>query len=85
MYNNSKLEYVENYKYLGVVLSEHLNYSVTADVLASAGGRALGAVISKFHNYRNIGFSTFKKLYETSVVPVLNYAYEIWDYKNWDL
>ena len=69
---------VDTYKYLGVVLSDHLKHSVTAEVLASAGGRALGAVITKFRNFENIGFSTFTKMNDTSVVPVMNYASIVW-------
>ena len=85
MYGSSKIEMVDTYKYLGVVLSDHLKHSVIAEVLASAGGRALGAVITKFRNFRNIGFSTFTKMYDTSVVPVMNYASEVWGYKEYNV
>ncbi len=56
---------------------------MTADVLAGAGGRALGAVISKFSNLRNIGYTTFSKLFQTSVSPILEYASEVWGYKDY--
>ncbi len=58
-----------------------MNFSVTADVLAAAGGRALGSIISKFRNFRNVGYNTFTKLFECSVSPVIEYASEIWGYK----
>ena len=38
-------------------------------ILARAAGRALGAVLTKFKNFRNIGFNTFQKLFDTSVSP----------------
>ena len=77
------LEIIDKYKYLGTVLDEHLNYNVTADVLAGAGGRALGAIISKFKQFRNIGYSTFTKLFFTSVSPIIEYASEVWGNKEY--
>ena len=42
-YGSDILEIVDKYKYLGTVLNEYLNFNITADVLAGAGGRALGS------------------------------------------
>jgi hypothetical protein len=81
-YGNIDLEVVNKYKYLGIALNEHLNFTVTADILAGAGGRALGSIISKFSTFRNIGYITFTKLFQTSVSPVIEYAAEIWGYKD---
>ena len=33
-------------------MNEHLDFVNTADTLSKAGGRALGAVISKIHSYK---------------------------------
>ncbi len=67
-----------------MVLNEHLNVNVTADVLAGAGGTALRAVISKLSkNFRNIGYTTFSKLFQTSVSPILEHASEVWGYKDY--
>ncbi|XP_071141695.1 uncharacterized protein [Mytilus edulis] len=49
---NEQLQIVEQYKYLGVNLSEKLKYTAAADAFAKAGGRALGAAISKVHSYK---------------------------------
>ncbi len=44
---------IDKYKYLGIILQEHLDFNVTASVLASAVGRALGvAVISKLKSFK---------------------------------
>ena len=81
-YENSQIEIVNRYKYLGVLLDDHLDFSTTAELLAGAAGRALGAVLTKFKNFRNIGFNTFRKLFDTSVSPILGYAFEVWGYKD---
>ncbi len=47
-FDNSPLNVVNKYKYLGIILEEHLDFNLTASVLANAAGRAFGAVRSKF-------------------------------------
>ncbi len=79
-----KLEYASEYKYLGVMLNEYLNFNVTADVLSKASVRALGALINKFYTMRDMGFKTYTTLYNTLVSPVMNYGAEIWGYKSYN-
>jgi hypothetical protein len=49
------LETVESYKYLCVIFHEKNNFSLNCDALAKGGGRALGSIISKIHNLKDIG------------------------------
>ncbi len=78
-----KLEYASEYKYLGVMLNEYLNFNVTADVLSKASVRALGALINKFYTMRDMGFKTYHFIYSL-VSPVINYGAEIWGYKSYN-
>ncbi len=43
---NTELNIVEQYKYLGIILNEFLDYDVTAQVLSDAANRALVSVIN---------------------------------------
>ena len=72
------MEVVGRYKYLGLVLDEFLNYDTTATVLAESGGRALGAVYSKFKQLKGLGYNTYTKLYNTGVTPILDYCSGVW-------
>ena len=65
-----------------MLLDDHLDFSTTAELLAGAAGRALEVVLTKFKNFRNIEFNTFKKLFDTSVSPILGFASEVWGYKD---
>ncbi len=38
------------------------------------------AVISKFKTLKNVGFSTFSKMYHSHVVPITDYSSGIWGY-----
>lgn len=78
----NQLEIVHEYKYLGIIVSEHLDYDVTANVLAKAGGRALSALYSKFQKLKGLNLKTYSKLYNTGVTPVLDYCAGVWGYRN---
>ncbi len=75
------LDIVSNYKYLGIMLNEYLDYTVCAETLSGAAGRALGAVIGKTRHLKELGFKCYEKLYRTGICPVLEYGSEIWGYK----
>lgn len=79
-YGSKTLDYVSHYRYLGAVLDEHLSFNQCSKTLADAGHRALGAVISKFKQYKEIGYKTYSKLYNACVVPVTDYASAVWGY-----
>ena len=78
-----ELVYAKEYKYLGVFFNEFLNFNDNADVLAESSGRALGSVLSKLKRNNCMAYSTYSKLFETCVVPIADYASEIWGYKNY--
>ena len=55
-----------------------MNFTVATDVLAESGSRALGSIISEFKTFTNVTYNCFTKLYNSGVVPILDYASEIW-------
>ncbi len=73
---HSPLNVVNKYKYLGVILEEHLDFNLTASVLANA----TGLLISKFNTLKHVGFSTFSKMYHSCVVPITDYSPRVWRY-----
>ena len=78
---NETIDYASVYRYLGVHLNEHMDFKIIAETLAKAGGRALGAVISKIQSYKDVGFNTYSNLYNSCVVPVLDYCSGVWGFK----
>ena len=80
-FGDKLIEVVAKYRYLGVIFDENLNFRECAITLADSAGRALGSVISKFKSFKNIRFSTFTKLFDTTVWPILDYCSGIWSYK----
>ena len=80
-FGNNVLELVPKFRYLGVIFDENLNFNECVGTLADSAGRALGNVISKFSSFKNIMFSTFTKLFDTTVWPIINYCSSVWSYK----
>ena len=81
-YGTSTLEKVSHYKYLGFILNEFGTMDTGSNSLASAGERALGALISKVKMNGDIGYRTFEQLYISCVTPVLDYCGRIWGISN---
>ena len=77
-YGNDIVNLCENYKYLGVWFDSFLTYNFHCEALATSGGRALGKILNKLKGYKNVGYNTFSKLYDTGVAPILNYGAGVW-------
>ena len=45
--------------------------------VAEAAGRAFGGMIYKLKQIKYTGYKTYKKLYETCIVPIMNYNNEL--------
>ena len=82
--NGPILEKVNCCKYLGVYLDKYLTFSKATDILATAEGRALGAMINKYKSLNDLGYETYTKLYESLVVPIIDYGSSIWSFKSYD-
>ena len=77
-YGNAILDKVQSYKYLGVIIDEYTKFDCCTKALADSGGRALGAIISKFKSFKNVGYKTFEVMYNSGVKPVLEYGSGVW-------
>ena len=75
---------IDKYKYLGCIFNEHLDFTVTANILADSAGRALGGVISKCIRQNSLMYNTYTKVYHTGIVPIMDYASGVWGYKKYD-
>ena len=80
----SIIETVPRYKYLGVILDEHLTFKECARTLAEAGSRALSKIIGKFKNFKDFNYRTYTKLYNACVWPIMDYCSSIWGFQNFN-
>ena len=71
-----------NYRYLGAIFDEYLTFKLCARTLAESDGTALSSVISKFKQFKDIGYHTFTKLFDTGVNSVISYGASVLGYWN---
>ncbi len=82
LYGNHEIEKVHEYKYLGIVMDEHLEYANVAKVLSGAAGRALGKLYTVYKGFNGLGYNSYKKLYESYVDAIILYCAGTWGAKN---
>ena len=80
-YGSLPLPYTNTYKYLGLLLDQHLNYNDCIRTLADSESRALGSVISKLKSLKDVRYKTYSTLYNTQILPILNYCSSVWAHK----
>ncbi len=56
------LSVVKQYKYLGIIFDEFVDFNVTVDVLAGVRTRVLWAIINKYKQINGLGYYTCIKL-----------------------
>jgi hypothetical protein len=76
--NQAIIERVSQYSYLGLVLTDTLDYSITAKHVAQSASRALGLLISKYKALGGMDYEVCTKLYDTMVWPTISYGAAIW-------
>ena len=75
---NDILEYTKTYKYLGVLLDEHMNYDTLANDLAGRASKALGSLLANFYANNGMGFRDFKKCYDACITKISEYSAGVW-------
>ena len=61
-------------------MSEFLNYEPNSEILSQAAGRALGSIVAKYKAHGCMGYTTYTKLFDSCVYPVMDYASGVWGF-----
>ena len=72
------LDIVLHYKYLGLLVTDHVDYNIAVKAIAQSATRALGGVKVKYKSRGGLPYETFKKLFDVLVWSVLNYSSPVW-------
>ena len=82
LFDNVKLDWVKQYRYLGILVSENIDENAIIDQLSRAGLRALGALIGKTENNYDLGTATYSTLFNSQVNVVTDYCSGAWCVNN---
>ena len=74
--NNHKLEQVQCYKYLGLLLSTDLRWSHHIEITCTKARKLVGLLYRQFSN--NTNTQVMVKLYLSLVRPHLEYGAQVW-------
>ncbi len=81
-YRNKVIEKLDRVRYLGMEMNEHVNLENVVNTLSDAASRALGALTAKYYQKTGMTFEVYQIIYNTCVTPIMDYASEVWGYKN---
>ncbi len=70
--DGNAIQYVSNYKYLGVIFDEFLSFEENSKNLTNSGSRALGSLMNKCRNLPEMSIDTYMTVLDTCVLPILN-------------
>ena len=82
-FGDKQLKTVDRYKYLGLLMTEHLNYEEMAKHVAKSASRALSLLVTKFKSCGGLAFRTYSKLFENTVMGIINYGAAVWGTKEY--
>lgn len=80
--NGHKLEVVTYYKYLGIMFTSRLCWTMAQQTLASQALKAVNILKHISYKCRGLPPQTLLTLFDKMVLPVLLYGSEIWGYKS---
>ena len=78
LFDGKKVDIQSKYMYLGLLLTEHLDYNEMTKTVARSASRALSLLIVKSKAHGGFQFQTFTKLFDTLVWSVITYGAAIW-------
>jgi len=85
LYEGNNLEVVKQYKYLGILLNENMDFQTVAKSLTAAGSRAMGLLRYKLKSLKECQYNTFSKLYMSYICPILDYSAGVWGFKDFSV
>ena len=62
-------------------MHDNLDFSETAELMSEAGGRALSAMLSKKHGFKDVRYNKYTKMFDSCVVPFIDYCSGTWGFK----
>ncbi len=80
-YGEQQIQVVDRYRYLGLIFTEYLDFSIMAKYVSQAVRRSLGMLIAKSRAHGGMPYAVFTKLFDSLVQPIIDYCASIWGYK----
>ena len=80
---DKEIKECDSYKYLGVTLKSNGSFSEHVDKIKEKAQKAYFSLISKSKEWGGFQPRLFLYLFEHTIIPILNYASEVWGFDEW--
>ncbi len=80
---DKQIDKCAQYKYLGLMLNEYLDYNKIADYVAQSAHRALGLLIAKDSSQGGFSYDVFTKLYDSLVSSIIENGTAVWGHRSY--
>ncbi len=80
-YGEQEIQVVDRYRYLGLIFTEYLDFSIMAKYVSQASQRAMEMLIAKSKSHSGMTYALFIKLFDSLVQPIIHYGASIWGHK----
>ena len=75
---DTHLKLTDQYVYLGLLLTEHLDYTAMAKHVSKSANHALSLVITKHKTFGGLPFHIYTRLFDSVVWSTISYGGAIW-------
>ena len=83
-FNGKRVEVVSYYKYLGIMFSCRLIWSMATKTLAQQSRKAFMGIVKATRKIGMLPHNTFFKIFDTMILPILTYGSEVWGFEKHD-
>ena len=83
-FNGEKVQVVSYYKYLGIMFSCRLIWSMATKTLAQQSRKALMGICRATRKIGMLPHNTFFKIFDAMILPILTYGSEVWGFEKHD-
>ncbi len=80
-YGEQQIQLVDRYRYLGLIFTEYLDFSIVEKYVSQAAQRALRMLITKSKAHGGMPYPVFIKLFDSLVQLIIDYGASIWGHK----
>ena len=81
VYGGMEVNTVSYYKYLGIMFSCRLHWSMATKLLAQQAKKAFLCSFKALNVLRPLSYITYFKVFDTMILPILTYGAEVWGFR----
>ena len=83
-FNGKKIDVVSSYKYLGIIFSTKLKWTLAKKTLAAQARKAIGLIFRYHYQCGYLPVGVAKILFDKMITPILLYGCEVWGWEYCD-